>query len=110
MRPACRSVAVTVGELRQVDAGSVTEITTLASPKSSTFTVPSRVILMFAGFKSRWTMPFLVRGLEGLGDLAGDRQGLGDRHWPRRDALGERRPVDQFHDQARGRRRASSRP
>ena len=30
----------------------------LASPKSSTFTVPSDVILMFAGFKSRWMMPF----------------------------------------------------
>jgi len=29
----------------------------LASPKSSTLTVPSSVILMLAGFKSRWTMP-----------------------------------------------------
>ena len=28
-----------------------------ASPKSSTFTVPSGVTLMFAGFRSRWMMP-----------------------------------------------------
>jgi hypothetical protein len=28
-----------------------------ARPKSSTFTLPSGVILMFAGFKSRWMMP-----------------------------------------------------
>ena len=30
-----------------------------ARPKSSTFTVPSRVIPMLAGFRSRWTMPLL---------------------------------------------------
>ena len=29
-----------------------------ARPKSSTFTTPSGVILMLAGFRSRWTMPF----------------------------------------------------
>ena len=29
----------------------------LARPKSSTFTSPSSVTLMFAGFRSRWTMP-----------------------------------------------------
>ena len=29
----------------------------LASPKSSTFTVPSSRTLMLAGFRSRWTMP-----------------------------------------------------
>ena len=30
--------------------------TDLANPKSSTLTCPSGVILMLAGFKSRWTM------------------------------------------------------
>ena len=30
----------------------------LASPKSSTFTVPSGRSLMFAGLRSRWMMPF----------------------------------------------------
>ena len=28
-----------------------------ASPKSKTFTTPSAVIAMLAGFKSRWTIP-----------------------------------------------------
>ncbi len=30
----------------------------LARPKSSTLTLPSGVIFTFAGFRSRWTMPF----------------------------------------------------
>ena len=47
---------------------------TLARPKSSTFTTPSGVILMLAGFRSRWTMPSLVRRVERLGDLPRDRQ------------------------------------
>ena len=29
---------------------------------------------MFAGFRSRWMMPVVVRGLERVGDLARDRQ------------------------------------
>ena len=40
-----------------------------ASPKSSTFTVPSSRTLTFAGFRSRWMMPLLVRGLECFRDL-----------------------------------------
>ena len=32
--------------------------TAFARPKSSTFTTPSGVILMFAGFRSRWMIPF----------------------------------------------------
>ena len=35
------------------DAGSIA----FASPKSSTFTVPSARTLMFAGFRSRWMIP-----------------------------------------------------
>ena len=31
---------------------------TAAKPKSRTFTTPSGVTMMFAGFRSRWTMPF----------------------------------------------------
>jgi hypothetical protein len=30
----------------------------LAKPKSRSFTTPAGVSLMFAGFKSRWMMPF----------------------------------------------------
>ena len=68
-----------------------------ASPKSSTFTVPSVRTLMFAGFKSRWMMPLLVRGFEGLGDLTGDRKRLIQRNRTTGDALREVVTLDQFH-------------
>ena len=42
---------------RLVASGSAFASTTLASPKSSTFTNPSSLIMTFVGFKSRWTMP-----------------------------------------------------
>ena len=34
------------------------QLSILARPKSSTFARPSRVMNMFAGLMSRWTMPF----------------------------------------------------
>ena len=37
----------------------VESLTARAMPKSMTFTAPSREIMMFAGFTSRWMMPFL---------------------------------------------------
>ena len=42
---------------------------------------------------------WLVRGFEGLGDLLGDGQGLIYRDGTLRDAVGECRSLDQFHDQ-----------
>ena len=38
---------------------AASESSAFASPKSRTFTVPSGLTLMFAGFRSRWTMPWL---------------------------------------------------
>jgi hypothetical protein len=38
-------------------APALSALIALARPKSSTFTVPSGVSLMFAGFKSRWMIP-----------------------------------------------------
>ena len=61
----------------------------LARPKSRTLTLPSGVSLTFAGFRSRWTMPLLVRLLERLGDLPRDRERLVDRDPP---PLQARRP------------------
>ena len=39
-----------------------------ARPKSSTFTRPSAVTITLAGFRSRCTMPFVMRGRERIGD------------------------------------------
>ena len=83
-----------------------------ARPKSSTFTVPSGVILMFAGFRSRWTMPLLVRGFERVGDLPRDGE---RRHVERHRASSRRRsasvsPSTSSSTRARDARRASSTP
>jgi hypothetical protein len=59
MRPAAVIVAglVNVGDAGPDAAGSPDRSMALARPKSRTLTVPSDRTLMFAGFRSRWTMP-----------------------------------------------------
>ena len=53
--PACVAPIVSVGEF----SGSLAAACgTAANPKSSTFTMPSGVTITFAGFKSRWIIPF----------------------------------------------------
>src|SRR5262245_14264582 len=69
---------------------------TFANPKSRTFTTPSGVILMFAGFKSRVNDSFLVRRFQCLGNLLPDGERLTDRNRPLGDPVSERRPVDQL--------------
>ncbi len=52
MTPCIVATALSVGELRRsVSVGS--SVRAFARPKSSTFTVPSAVPLMLAGFRSR---------------------------------------------------------
>jgi hypothetical protein len=49
---------VIVGEsVAEPIAVLLTGSASFANPKSSTFTVPSGRTLMFAGFRSRWTIP-----------------------------------------------------
>ena len=48
------------------------DVSIFAIPKSVIFTVPSGVMMMFAGFTSRWTIPCAVRVVEGLRDLRDD--------------------------------------
>ena len=64
---------------------------------------------MLAGFEIAMDDALLVRRFERLGDLLRDRQRLVERNRPLRDAVGQRRPLDQLHHQ-RGRPSASSRP
>ena len=56
------------------------------------------VNLMLAGLRSRVDAPASVGVVDCLGDLADQRRGLGGGHGSARDALGERRALDQFHD------------
>ena len=78
-----------------VPAGSMA----LARPKSRTFTVPSGRSLMFAGFRVAMDDALLVRRFERLCDLSRDRQRFVEGNRPLRNPIGERRPVDQLHDE-----------
>jgi hypothetical protein len=76
---------VRVGEFDRAPASWLVDPTSraFASPKSSAFTVPSRVSLILAGFRSRWTMPCeplsLERSLKHAVDAAGTQQLLVQR-------------------------------
>ena len=67
-----------------------------ASPKSSTFTCPSGVILIFAGLRSRCTIPFSCAASSASAiwrayPIASSAESA------RGETLGERLPLDQFH-------------
>ena len=54
---------------------------------------------MFAGFRSRWTIPLLVGSFEGVCDLLCDRQRFVQGNRSPGDSISEGRPVDEFHHQ-----------
>jgi hypothetical protein len=70
----------------------------LARPKSRTLTTPDGVILMFAGLRSRWTMPRSCAASSAsairLAIVSASATGSGLR-----DALGQRVAVDKFEDE-----------
>ena len=74
-------------------AGSIA----FASPKSSTFTVPSAPHLDVRGLQIAMDDPLLVRGFERLGDLLRDRQRLVERDRAARDPLRQILALDEFH-------------
>ena len=58
MIPACVIAGVViVGDIDRFGEDPAGRSIAFASPKSSTFTVPSDRTLMFAGFRSRWMIP-----------------------------------------------------
>ena len=92
------------GRLRPVVArGS----SALAMPKSSTFTVPSGVSLMFAGFRSRCTMPRSCAASSAAAICVAMSSASLDGSGALRDALGERLAVDELHDERGARRRCA---
>ena len=82
----------------------------LARPKSSTFTAPSGVSLMFAGFRSRWTIPFSCAASSASAICRAIASASSSGIGPLRDPLGERRALDQLQHERARRRPASSRP
>ena len=68
-------------------------------PKSRILTWPSRVTKMFSGFRSRWTMPFVVRGGEALArSAARSRPPSAAGAARRRAACAQRLALEQLHD------------
>jgi hypothetical protein len=61
--------------------------------------VPSGVTLTLAGFRSRWTIPFIVCSFESLRDLPRDRQRLVEWHRAARESLRQILARDQLHRQ-----------
>ena len=73
--------------------------TSFASPKSSTFTVPSSRTLIFAGFRSRWMIPCSCAASSASAICFAIGQRVRQRDRTLCHAIGERRPFDQFHHQ-----------
>ena len=78
-----------------------------ARPKSSTFTVPSGVILTFAGFRSRWTMPARARPRALRRSGARSRSASSTRIGPRAIRSASVSPVDELHHERTAGRRCS---
>jgi len=99
IRPACVIGEVIVGEFNAtlIESCASPDVS-FARPKSSTLTVPSGRILMFAGFRSRWTMPIACAASSASRDLPRDRQDLVDRHRPSCEALAKVLSGNELHD------------
>ena len=97
--PICVARAVSVGEFMasalDAPAGSIA----LASPKSSTFTVPSGRTLMFAGFRSRWMMPCSCAASSASAICFAIGSASSSGIAPVRDPLREILTLDEFHDE-----------
>jgi hypothetical protein len=91
---------VIVGD-RATTPGELSTAIAFASPKSSTFTVPSSRTLMFAGLRSRLDDALRVRGFERLGNLPRDGQCVLERNRTTLDAIGERRSFDYLEHERR---------
>ena len=101
MNPGCVIAMVMVGECdTDADTAGVGS-SAFARPKSSTLTVPSGRSLMLAGFKSRWMTRCSCAARAPSAICARDLQCLVDRDGPLRDAIGERRPLDELHHERR---------
>ena len=73
--PSLVAPIVNVGESSGAKPASCGGSVALAKPISKIFTTPSGVILMLAGFKSRWMMFFLVGSLDAVNQLLEEWQG-----------------------------------
>src|SRR6202022_981606 len=88
---------VIVGDCDTVDDAAPVGSMAFASPKSSTFTVPSRRTLTLAGFRSRWMIPCscAASSASAICFAIGSASAIGDR--AACNALREVSALDEFH-------------
>jgi hypothetical protein len=82
----------TVSSIKLWGVDACAASTSLAMPKSSNFTYPSRVMKTFSGFKSRWTMLRSCVAASPLGHLGRPFKGPGERNGACRAAYASSRP------------------
>ena len=96
--PACVIAGVViVGDCDTFGADRRRGSIAFASPKSSTFTVPSGAHLDVRGLEIAMDDPLLVRRFERLGDLLRDGQRFVERDRAARDALRQILALDELH-------------
>ncbi len=101
MRPSCVIAGVViVGDCETPGDEATSGSIAFARPKSSTFTVPSGRILMFAGFRSRCTMPRACAASSASAICFATGQRLVEWNGPLLDAIGNGRPIDQLHHES----------
>ena len=84
--------------LRSGESGSAATPGSIAcQPEIENFDRAVGCDLMLAGFRSRWTMPFVVRGFERVGNLARDAEGFIERSGALRWAASV--AFDELHDE-----------
>ena len=99
MTPSCVAAGlVIVGESITGEA-TPSPVSAFARPKSSTFTVPSDFTLMLAGFRSRWTMPWLCAHSSASAICLAMGSASSSASAPLRDAVRQRRSVHQLQHQ-----------
>ena len=101
MIPCCVAAMLSVGEFERL-ASAPSPMNAFASPKSSTFTLPSGVTLMFAGFRSAVDDALFVCGFKGFGDLESQLEGFFDRDGTALQPVRQRVAFDEFEDEEAG--------
>ena len=101
MTPACVACIEMVGDIVTLGLDEPVGSNAFASPKSSTFTVPSARTLMFAGFRSRWMMPCSCAASRASAICFAMGSASSSRHGAARQPLRQILALDEFHHEGR---------
>ena len=98
MTPCCVAASLSVGEFDKIQFGFCSPANAFANPKSSTFTLPSGVTLILAGFRSRWITPFSWAASRASAICRASFRDSSTGIGPRLDPIRQRLAFHQFQD------------